>query len=336
MRSSLLASLIAASLALSASTAHAAGGAATSPYNRSNTGWHFYEPVKPRVPKVEPEVRPTLPELPATPPPPSEPAGPAPLSAAWITKNLPRLREAALDNPSPENVELVAYLERLSLDKAERYAQARQRTVIDNPALDEYARSPLTAVQRAAAETTMSGAKQQALATIAQRAGLWYFYSSQCPYCAKQDPILDRFQGRTGVSILPISLDGGPLASRSNKAFVVNQGQAQRMGVMMTPTLVVADTVSGKLMNLSAGLRTISEIEERLLQVGKTEGWITEAQYDEAVRGEQRMFLTDGVQQLQAIEDNPAALLEALRTATYNGGSTPWVVRPNQTQPRGQ
>lgn len=333
MRSSLLASLIATALALPAQGAYAAGSTPANPYNRSNTGWHFYEPVKPRAPKLDPEPQPTLPSLPA---PPIEPAGPAPLSAAWITKNLPRLREAALDNPSAENVELVAYLERLSLDKAERYAQARQRTVIDNPALDEYARSPLTAVQRAAAETTMSGAKQQALATIAQRAGLWYFYSSQCPYCAKQDPILDRFQGRTGFSILPISLDGGPLASRSNKAFVVDQGQAQRMGVMMTPTLVVADTVSGKLMNLSAGLRTISEIEERLLQVGKAEGWITEAQYDEAVRGEQRMFLTDGVQQLQAIEDNPAALLEALRSATYNGGSTPWVVRPKQTQPRGQ
>lgn len=329
MRSSLLASLVLASLALASSAVAAEGS--RDPYYKNTQGWHFYEPTKKPKPAPEPVLEP--PPTPAVVTmPPSTPDEPAPLSSEWIIKNLPKFRNQALDDPSRENVELVAYLERLSLDKAERYAQARQQVVVNNPVLDEYARSPLTAVQRAAAETQMSAAKKQALAVIANRAGLWYFYSSQCPYCAKQDPILDRFVGRTGFSILPISLDGGPLASRAPKNYVVNQGQAERLGVMMTPTLVVADTATGKLLNLAAGLRTISEIEERLLQVGKSEGWISEAQYDEAVRGEQRMFLTDGLQQMEAIQNNPAALLDALKNASVNGGSTPWVVRPNSQQ----
>lgn len=333
MRSSVIASLVCALLTAQVGSAFAADAATSnSPYSRSNSGWHFYEPPKKKPQKpIEEPVAPSLPQLPPSVEP-SKPAGPAPLSAEWIKQSLPRYQMMALDDPSPRNVELVAYLERLSIDKAERYAQARQRVVVSNPALDEFARSPLTGVQRDAADTRMSVAKQAAIAQIAQRAGLWYFFSSTCPYCAKQDPILDRFQARTGVSILPISLDGGPLASRASKQYVVNQGQAQQLGVMTTPTLVVADTATGKLMNLAAGLRTISEIEERLLQVGKTEGWISEAQYDEAVRGEQRMFLTDGLNNLQALEDNPDALLGALREATYNGGSTPWVVRPQTTQ----
>jgi len=331
MRSSLLATCICACLALAPASSGAQDSRAKDPYQRRSDGWHFYQ-TPPKKSARKPVVPPQAPAPPLTPA--LAAAVPAPdselmpLSTAWIAKNLPKYREVAIDDPSPANVELVAYLERLSLDKAERYAQARMQVNVSNPVLDEFARSPLTGVQRAAAEVTISQAKQQALARIAQRVGLWYFFSSTCPYCAKQEPILDRFQARTGFSILPISLDGGPLASGSPKKYVLNQGQGERLGVMTTPTLVVADTSTGRLLNLAAGLRTISEIEDRLLQLGRAEKWISDKEYDEAVRGEQRRFLTDGLKNLQQLENDPDALLKTLRDASINGGSTPWAVRP--------
>jgi len=289
-------------------------------------GWHFYE-VEPPKPK---KIKPPEPIAPFIAPAPIEPE-PAPLSVEWLAKNIPIYTRRAIDNPTPENVELVAYLNRLSLDKSERYSQAMAQVAIRNPGLDEYARSPITSAQRATAEKAITAAKKQVMEGLSQRVGLWYFYSSTCPYCQAQDPILDYFQQRSAFSILNISLDGGPLASGQPKPFVVNAGHAEQLGVMTTPTLVVADTQTGQLYNLAAGLRTVSEIEERVLQLAVAENWITANQYDEAVRGEPRKFIQDGLD-LRQLEDDPAALLAALKDASINsGGSTPWVISPNST-----
>ena len=290
-------------------------------------GWHFYEtPPPPRQKPVEPDPQPQ-PQPSLTPAPPPASGEPAALSTAWLRENMQRFQDAAIDNPTPENVELVAYLQRLAMDRAEKYAQATQLVPINNPALDEYARSPITAPQRAAAESAMTTAKQAALSKLASRIGLWYFYSSTCPYCARQEPILEIVQSRAGMNVLPISLDGGPPASGAAWSYVVNQGQAERLGVMTTPTLVVADTETGELHNLAAGLRAVSEIETRLLQLGLQQGWLTAAEYDGAVRGEARKFITDGLGD-DPLPDDPASLLQSLKAASAYGGSTPWVVPP--------
>lgn len=326
MRSSIPHLVLTLAIASALQCAHAQNKDAQSPYWQGGTdGWHFYErkPEKPKQPKPE-----TLPPTPPVVMQPPAPQGPAPLSSTWIKENFERIQAQAIDNPTKENVELVAYLQRLSVDKAERYSQAMMQVTIDNPALDEYARSPITTAQRLAAEKQISVAKKQTLEYLSQRLGLWYFYSSTCPYCAKQEPILDRFQARVNFQILPISLDGGPLASGSPKPYVVNAGHAERLGVMMTPTMVVADTATGQVYNLAAGLRTTDEIEDRLLDLARDQQWISSAQYDEAVRGEPRMYLTDGLKNLDELKDDPAALLEALKRASYNGGSTPWRVNP--------
>jgi hypothetical protein len=71
------------------------------------------------------------------------PTGPAPLSAAWLRANLERYRDSAIDDPSPRNVALYLYLQRLAIDKAERFAEATQRAVWSDPLLDETTRRPL-------------------------------------------------------------------------------------------------------------------------------------------------------------------------------------------------
>jgi hypothetical protein len=62
-----------------------------------------------------------------------ESGAPAPLSAAWLRANLERFRDQAIDDPSPRNVALYLYLQRLVLDKAERFAEATQRAVWADP-----------------------------------------------------------------------------------------------------------------------------------------------------------------------------------------------------------
>jgi len=318
--------LIAAAVTFACAPALAAGGGQQDRYwERKADGWHFYEPDPPPPPE-KPE--PVPPELVTQSPAAPNIEEPAVLSSAWIRENLEHFRDRAIDDPTPENVELVAYLQRLATDRAERFSQVWTRVVQSNPALDETARSPISAIQQTAARAQMSVAKREAMAKITQRAGLWYFFLSTCPYCMQQEPILERMQADTGMSILPISLDGGAPPTWGDVPYVVNQGQAQELGVMVTPTLVVADTITGELYNLAAGLRTNQEIEERLLEMAVTNGWITEIEYENAVRGEPRRFLAEGLPEGWTPSDDPNDLLHVLREASVTGGSSEWVVPP--------
>lgn len=321
-----LAATTVAGLALSSS--HMAAFAQHRSDAKAATGWHFYDDPKLVAPKKKPEILPTPPQGA-----PARPAGPAPLSSAWIRDNLPAFMDAAIDDPSPRNVEIVAYLERVAMDRAERFSQAKGMVPINNPVLDEFARQPISTIARNTAEAAITVARKEVLDKLTARLGLWYFYSSTCPYCAKQEPILERFRARVRFDVLNISLDGGPLASGAQDRYVVNDGHAEQLGVMTTPTLVVADTSTGQLHNLTVGLRTVSEIEGRILDLAASEGWITRVEYDAATRGEHRRFITDGLSPTDAadLEKNPDALLKMLREASRNGGgSSPWLIEPGQ------
>ena len=101
-------------------------------------GWFWYEvlpePVKKTQPesqaeqeKLKPDIKPTSdvqaeiePKIQANPS-----AEPQPLSSAWLKQNLEHYLNQAIDDPSPENVAAFYYLQRVMMDKAERFKIGR-------------------------------------------------------------------------------------------------------------------------------------------------------------------------------------------------------------------
>ncbi|MCU0833530.1 MAG: conjugal transfer protein TraF, partial [Chromatiaceae bacterium] len=110
-------------------------------YFRAEEGWFWYERAP--EPAVTPEPAPT-PEPPplAEAAPATAPQGPRPLTAQWLRERLGAYRDAAIDDPSPENVALYLYLQRVALDKSSRFAAATQRAVQLDPMLDEITQRP--------------------------------------------------------------------------------------------------------------------------------------------------------------------------------------------------
>ena len=92
----------------------------------------------------------------------------APLSAAWLRANLERFRDQAIDDPTTRNVALYLYLQRLVLDKAERFAEATQRAVWADPLLDETTRRPLATFAANLVNREAGAAREAALAAIAR------------------------------------------------------------------------------------------------------------------------------------------------------------------------
>lgn len=283
-------------------------------------GWHFYAPDPPPA-KPKPRLPAPAPVAAA----PSSSEGPAPLSTAWLRENMQRYMDAAMDNPTPENLELYGLLQRMTLDKAERFSYAYQQVLTQSPALDPSSSLPMTALGRSARNEVMTAAKQAALTKVAGQAGLFFFFRSDCPYCHRQAPLLMQLQERLGLRVLPISLDGAPMPGLYPQ-FVVDQGQARRMQVRATPTLVLVRPPL-QFQTLAVGIRTMPELEDRMLDVGLAMGLLSQVEYDEAKRGAPVDYLVaDHVPRelLVAAADDPSTLLALLRSAAVSGGSSDW------------
>lgn len=291
-------------------------------YGDGERGWHWYEQRPDPRAKPAPIKLPPQSVAPASPAPQKDP----PLSTAWIRENLPRFRDKAIDEPTPDNVELYLYLVRLSMDKADRFTKATQVATFSNPALDQSQRSPMSEYGKQIAAQSSSAATTRILSGLARHAGIWFFLRSDCQFCHAQAPLLQRLQQRYGFEILPITLDGMPLQSGEFPDVVPDSGQGAKLGVQVTPTLYLVEQ-GGRILQISTGLQTIEEIEDRMMELGRNAGWISDADYNEAhaIHGGS---LTAEIARPGAgeITDNPQQLLKYFRAAgaaMFNPSTSP-------------
>ncbi|MCX7100910.1 MAG: conjugal transfer protein TraF, partial [Methylobacter sp.] len=115
-------------------------------YEDKERGWFWYE--EPVLDEDVAEPEPLLPEPPPiqekkAEPEPAKPPEAKPLSAEWFRKNMEKYRDKAIDEPTPQNVSAYMYLQRVMLDKAEKFTEVSQQVVMSDPVLDENSRRPI-------------------------------------------------------------------------------------------------------------------------------------------------------------------------------------------------
>ncbi len=279
-------------------------------YFREQEGWFWYE----REPEQPPAPEPPPPEPTAPPQSPlaeTAPEGPKPLSAEWLREHIGEYRDAAIDDPTPENVALYLYLQRVALDKSSRFAAATQRAVQLDPFLDEITQRP-TATFAANLTNRQAGEQRDAaLERIAERAGVLFFFRSDCPYCEAQAPLLRLLESRFGFAVLPVSLDGAPLPGGEFPQFRQDRGQAEALGVVSTPALFLVRPPDA-VVPLSQGLLSFAQLQERIVLAAAEAGWIGPDAYTRT-RPVTADLTLDPRALPAALPDDPAALLAALR-----------------------
>ena len=249
----------------------------------------------------------------------SPPSEHEPLSVRWLQEKLEETRIAAIDNPTRENVELYVYLQKISMDKAEKFAIMSQQVAMINPDLDESYDNPTTTFARKARLNAQGGEQTRVLGELAQRVGIYYFYRSDCEYCAKQNMTLQALTRDHGYNIMPIAIDHRPLADGSYPDWVPDRGQAKLLNVTVTPTLYLFHPPN-EVAFLSAGLQTEGQLTKRILQVSEANGWLSKDEMERAMRGLPRDFLVDAVKDLGEVDwTNSESALEALRYASRRG-----------------
>ena len=305
----MLSALVCLSLSLPPQS-HAAGF-----YFREQEGWFWYErepePAPKEKPSPSPPPAPTAPTQ--SPLAESAPEGPRPLSAEWLREHIRRVlaRRRAIDDPTPENVALYLYLQRVALDKSSRFAAATQRAVQLDPFLDEITQRPTATfaanlVNRQAGDnaTPRCGASPRPQASC----------SSSAPTALTARPrrrCSKLLAYRYGFSISPVSVDGAPLLGGEFPVFRQDRGQAQALGVVSTPALFLVRPPDA-VVPLSQGLLSLAQLQERVVVAAVQAGWISEEEFTRT-----RPVTTDltlDLAELPAnLPDEPEALLGALR-----------------------
>ena len=253
--------------------------------NRKSEGWFWYEvepePIEP-VPekKEEPKIVISEQSKPQETKP-VEPVdqGPAPLSAAWFRENLPKYKDAAWDNPTPENLRAYLYLQRFVLDRAQQFADSWELAMVGDPLIDEISRRPTANFATPHLDKKANKEQMLLMTTIAKQVGLFFFFSSDCDTCEIQAPVINMLKNSAGFTILPISMDGKALGNGLFPEYKVNAGHAEKMGVTTLPALALV-TPDGKFEMIGQGVMALSEMNRRLMVAAKRNGWITEDQFD--------------------------------------------------------
>ncbi|MEL7278576.1 MAG: conjugal transfer protein TraF [Pseudomonadota bacterium] len=247
-------------------------------------GWHFYRdppPVNEEEPEAEIPVQPAAAATPPMPPEAAEPAevGPTPLSTAWLRERLPQALEAAIDEPSTENVETFALLQRLSLDRSRAFAEAMKSATIGNPLLDATFERPLSPRGVQQVDRSAGEARNALLKDMSRTVGVMIFVDSTCALCETQVEVLEQLQRLTGIESLVVTLDGAPLTSGAmRETTVVDAGQAAAMGVPGVPAVYLMRPPDG-LIPVGAGPYTYSDLIQRTVLLARSAGWVSEEAY---------------------------------------------------------
>lgn len=261
--------------------------AGSSFYQDKERGWFWYEEPPPE--KEPEELKP--PVVPMVPPPaekeisaPLAPELPPTGSVAWIREMLPKLRDAAMDNPTKENVSAYFWANRIMMDKAERFSRRSADVIRNDPLLDEDMRYPASNAASDALATAAGKQKETLLKQIAGSSALMFFYSgNECILCEQALAAVSALEFRYGFTVMPVSMDGAPLPGGKYPNTQYDTGLAEQLGIITSPALaLVVPPNDVKIVSFSTV--SMETATTRILIAANEAGLISDQEYNATSR----------------------------------------------------
>lgn len=284
-------------------------------YIEQRRGWFHYEeivlhpsptPEKPVAPEPEPEPeRRPEPEPERRPEPPAEPPKHPVFSVAWLRDNIPIYLDAAIDNPTRENIQAYLFVQQMALDKSQRFAQEAVQISTGDPMHDNLFQvnynAALRRQQRLVANRTSTNI---AMRELSQTVGLILFIDEGCKnLCERQFHTMrhlfteNRSEGR--FELLIVSIDGtttqqvGIETEGYRAHFIVSPELARQARVIGTPT--TAMFYNNVPYSIANGFTAFSDIESRLKRVANREGALSDDLYYADTRVGMNDFATESL-----------------------------------------
>lgn len=227
-----------------------------------NEGWFFYkDPIIEKEKDIEKEK-----ETPIHPPA-SVPNNPETeeLFTEKMNQKGQEFLSKAMQFPTSENIQNYMMWNKFMMDMSSNFAVAWQKELMQNPYLSNEAAMADSVKDIAFHEKSKKNKK--IITDLAQKAGLFFFYTSTCPYCKRQVQHLKDFADTYGYEVKAVSLDGGILPELPNS--LMDNGISLRLGINKVPAIFLAFPDENRFERLSAGIVTFSQLKQRVLNYAK-------------------------------------------------------------------
>jgi conjugal transfer pilus assembly protein TraF len=190
---------------------------------------------------------------------------------AEIKQTLEDKKAKAVIYPTPENIKDYMNYQKTVIDRSSNFADVWRRVLWQTPELDYTLFRPTSKMGKEAWVDKRNQNIAKSIKNINERYGIFFIFRGDCPYCHKFAPILKSFQEKYGITIMPVSMDGGGLPGWDK--FLINKGQVEKMGLttQALPATILFDKETRKFIPVGFGVLSHSELEERIYAITKLE-----------------------------------------------------------------
>lgn len=173
------------------------------------------------------------------------------------------IRDRAIIHPTEENIRNYLYAQKFIMDKSTVFTDVWRETVWKTPDVDYSLKRPVNASAIYAYTDERNASQRNYIQELVSKgAGLFFIYTSTCPYCKQMAPTLKQFEKMYGMEVFPITMDGGTFQEFPNPR--PDNGISRSLGVETVPAIYLASPRDKKITPIGFGVISISEIVERI------------------------------------------------------------------------
>ncbi len=185
-----------------------------------------------------------------------------------LREEVEQKRALAILKPSPENLRTYIVAQEALMDRASVFSDVWRRVIWANPDLNYQLRNPSNNAAIQVRDGQRNQREGEALAVLAKEWGLFFIFRSDCSYCHRLAPTLKLLSDQYGITVFPVSLDGGGLPEYPRPAR--DNGMAGALGVSVVPMVVLGNIKDRRLLPIGSGVLSAQEIVERIYVLTQT------------------------------------------------------------------
>ena len=228
-------------------------------YCKRNLGYHFYcDTAKEKFPedknKISPKETESKYQL-------------AQKEIKKMNKTLEDFKALAIVKPTQENIKRYITYQSAVMEKVSLFARNWQKTIWSNPQLDYTLKYPTGGIAKRAWTNRTKKIKKTSFSNLSKRYGIFFFYTSSCPYCHKFSPVVKYFGQKHRIVVRAVSLDHETLPEWPE--YRKDQGQWKKFGLegYPIPAVILFDSLSKKIIPISFGVIGLDELERRIFSL---------------------------------------------------------------------
>jgi len=189
------------------------------------------------------------------------------LPAVWLKLLLTAKKEEALDAQTESNLLSYIKVHKETFNRAQRFTDMWALVMYTHPENDFNSSNPISTVGHEIHAENKRRDEDEYLRSMNHKVGLFFFFSSTCPYCQKQSKLLKVFSDTHGIRVKAVTQDGRALPEFPDA--VKDNGMGDQLGVTKVPVIFLAIPDEEFLVPVGTGLITMDDLRVRVLQILK-------------------------------------------------------------------